>query len=93
MKYIPVALGALLLVGACTTFDVYEQNLRFMTAQTLAAEQAATSRRMEEANTELAQAQSSGDAKRIKAAKEFVLDAKTQAKAVANEERRRVRGW
>jgi len=89
MRYIPVALGFLLLVGACGKFDIYEENLRFMTDQTLAAEHAATARRVEEAAAYLAQAQASGDAKRVQDAKEFVSDAKAQAKAVASEERSR----
>jgi len=91
MKYVPVVLGILLLVAGCSKYGIYEENLQFMTAQTLAAEKAVTDRRLEEANRELAEAKASQDSKRIKMARSHLSDATEQSRAVAQEEHRRAR--
>ena len=93
MKYVLVVFALLLMVGACSKFDVYEENLQFMTRDTLAAEKAMADKRVETARASLAQAEASGDSVRIKAARERLSDAMDQVKAVANEEHRRGHHW
>jgi len=91
MKYVPVILALLLMVGACSKVDVYAENLQFMTRDTLAAEKAMANRRVEAARASLAAAEASGNPARIKAARERLADVLDQAKAVADEEHRRSR--
>jgi len=94
MKYVPVILALLLMVGACSKVDVYEENLHFMKPDTLTAEKAMVSRRVKAARASLTAAEASGDPARIKAARERLDEVLDQAKAVADEEHRRAHpGW
>jgi len=92
-KYAALFLFALLAATGCSKFEVYEQNLHFMTGETYQTEKALVAKQLEQAQLNLAKAETSGDPEKIKAARTAFNEAKAKAKAVEWEERRRNRAW
>ena len=96
-KSILITLSVVLLLGlalaGCSKLEVYDRNLQYMTSTTFQAEKEALARDMEIAQAQLAQAQASGDAQRIKDAQSRVKDLESKARSIKWEERRRNRTW
>lgn len=94
MKHAIYALAlALALAASGCANEVYERNLRYMTTDTLQAEKAAVSKRLDEAGQELAKAEATGDPARIKHAKAKYEEARSRYRSFESEERRRNRAW
>lgn len=93
MKLLFLAMAVLLLAAGCSKFEVYERNLQYMTMETYQSEKVLVAKQYQEAQLALAKAETSGNPEEIKKARSDFNDAKTKAKAVECEERRRNRIW
>jgi len=91
MKYAILALALALAPGlaGCSKYEVYERNLQYMNAQTLAVEKEIVFKEYDAAQAEFNQAMSSGDTARIEKAKARYKEASTKYKDILWEERRR----
>lgn len=92
MKNALIALAICLAVAGCAN-EVYERNLQYMAPPTYAAEKVIVAKRLEEAQQALALAQTSGDQELIKKARRDYEAARSKARSVEFEERRRNRGY
>jgi len=93
MKYILLGMTVLLLAVGCSKFEVYERNLQYMTTETYQSEKVLVAKEYQEAQLALAKAETSGNPEVIKKARANFIDAKTKAKAIEWEDRRRSRTW
>jgi ABC-type proline/glycine betaine transport system substrate-binding protein len=93
MKHVLLALAFLFVAAACSKYDVYGENIHYMTAETFAAEKAAAAQGLEAAQARLATAQASGNTEDIKQARADVSDATARLKAVSAEDHARNRHW
>lgn len=91
MKHVIVALAVLLLAAGCSKYEVYGRNLQYLTTETFEIEKNTVVKELDEANSELAAAQASGDQARIANANERYKLVYERAKVVNSEERRRNR--
>jgi len=93
MKSLVLAMTVLLLAAGCSKFEVYERNLQYMTMETYQSEKVLVDKQFQEAQLALAKAETSGNPEEIKKARSTFTDAKTKARAIEWEERRRNRTW
>lgn len=93
MKYVLFALAVVFAASGCSKYEVYERNLQYMTMETFEAERSIAIKELEQAQSELAEAQASGDKARIAKATEKYKLAWEKAKSVNAEERRRNRPY
>ena len=95
MRHFLIALtvSLVLAVAGCSSHEVFERNLIYMTAAEFQSQKEFAASRFEQAQRDLAQAQVSGDLARLKAAKAEFDEAKGILKAVEWESRRRQRAW
>jgi hypothetical protein len=93
LPFLVLIMAVCLVLAGCSKFEVYERNLVYLTDASLQEQRTAAMDRLEKAQLNLTQAQSSGDPARMKTAKAEYDEAFGRAKAVEMEERRRHRGW
>jgi hypothetical protein len=93
MKHVLMALAILILASACSQYPVYEENLHYMTNDTLEAEKTVATQHLQEAQTSLAKAEASGNPEKIKEARDLYKDAEAKVRAIAAEEHSRNRHW
>lgn len=93
MRQALFALALVLALAGCSKYEVLGRNIQYTTPQLFEEEKADVTARYQRVQADLAKAEASGDAERIKQARADFKEVEAQYKVIQEEARRRQRGW